>query len=238
VREGASIGLASDGGFAARVRFPAYCVVPLPPEVSDRAGALLEPLAVGLHALERAGSRAGDRVVISGFGPIGAAAAAAARAIGVSPLVCEPSAGRGARAEEQGLETVVPEGEPSDVARAVRERTGGGAQAVIECSGAEAGLAAALEMTVRGGNIVVVGLPKTKPQVDAARLVLFERGILGALGYRHDLPRVAQLIASGHLDAELLITRVIELPAAPAEFRRLVTDPGDDLKVLVTPVVS
>src|SRR4051794_28479324 len=44
-----SIGLCSDGAFAPRVRFPAYCAVPLPDAVSDRAGALLEPLAVAVH---------------------------------------------------------------------------------------------------------------------------------------------------------------------------------------------
>ena len=52
-----SIGLSSDGAFAPLVRFPAYCAVPLPDAVSDEVGALLEPLAVGLHALDRGGAR-------------------------------------------------------------------------------------------------------------------------------------------------------------------------------------
>ena len=60
---GASIGLGSDGAMAELVRFPAYCAVALPRGVSDVAGALLEPLAVALHALDRGRHRPADRVL-------------------------------------------------------------------------------------------------------------------------------------------------------------------------------
>lgn len=82
-----SIGLSSDGAFAPLVRFPAYCAVPLPDGVSDEAGALLEPLAVGLHALERGGARAGDAVVVLGYGPIGACTGMVARSLGMRVLI-------------------------------------------------------------------------------------------------------------------------------------------------------
>src|SRR4051794_30565517 len=93
------IGLHSDGGFAPRVRFPAYAAVPLADNVSDRAGALLEPLAVGLHALDRGDARPGDRVVVLGFGPIGATTAAIAAVMGLDVLVSEPNPARRRRAE-------------------------------------------------------------------------------------------------------------------------------------------
>lgn len=233
-----SIGLASDGGFASRVRFPAYCAVPLPDAVSDEAGALLEPLAVGLHALDRGGARPGDRVVVLGFGPIGVASAAIARAMGLSVLVSEPHAGRRGRADAMGFATFDPEGEARDVTRAVRARTDGGAQLVVDCTGVPAVLAMAPDMTTRGGTVVLVGLPKTPPELDAGRLVLFERSIVAALGYAHDLPRVAAMIASGALDVDGMITRTVTLDQAPEEFERLAADPGDDLKVLVTPVAG
>ena len=74
-----SIGLSSDGAFAPLVRFPAYCAVPLPDSIPDDVGALLEPLAVGLHALDRGHARAGERVVVIGYGPVGAATAPGCR---------------------------------------------------------------------------------------------------------------------------------------------------------------
>jgi len=228
-----SIGLCSDGGFAPLVRFPAYCAVKLPDQVSDRAGALLEPLAVGLHALDRGGARAGQTVVVLGFGPIGAATAELANAMGLRCLVGEPSPARRERADALGLETFDPAGEARDVTRAVRQQTGGGADIVVDASGVPAALESAPDMTVRGGRIVVAGLPKRPPVIDAARLVLFERSIVGTLGYAHDLPRVATMIADGRLAPEPLITKVVRLGAARAELGRLADDPGDDVKVLV-----
>jgi (R,R)-butanediol dehydrogenase / meso-butanediol dehydrogenase / diacetyl reductase len=232
-----SIGLSSDGAFAPLVRFPAYCAVPLPDAVSDEVGALLEPLAVGLHALDRGGARAGERLVVIGYGPIGACTALVARSLGLEALVLEMHPGRRARAEQEGFETLAPEGEPREVAKAVRGLTTAGAESgaeiVVDCSGAVPALEAALEMTTRGGRIVVAGIPKQPLPVDAGRMVLYERSLHATLGYANDLPRVAAMIAAGLLEPQSMITRRIPLSETPAELARLGEDPGDDVKVLV-----
>lgn len=228
-----SIGLASDGAMAARVRFPDYCVVPLPDTVSDRAGALLEPLAVALHALDRVDARAAETVVVLGFGAIGACTAEIAAALGLRVLVSEVLEERRAAAAALGHAVYAPVGDARDDARAVRELTGGGADLVVDASGVAAALEAAPDMTVRGGRIALVGLPKQPPVIDAARLVLFERSLVASLGYANDLPRVAAMIAAGRLDPERLITRTVSLDGVPAELERLATAPGGDIKVLV-----
>ncbi|SHH05985.1 (R,R)-butanediol dehydrogenase / meso-butanediol dehydrogenase / diacetyl reductase [Jatrophihabitans endophyticus] len=232
---GGSIGLACDGAMADSVRIPAYCAVPLPDEVPLAAGALLEPYAVALHALDRAAVPAGGRVLVSGFGPIGAAVAEVAHALGLRVLVSEPNAARRAAAERLGHRTIEAAGDARTAARAIRTATAGGADAVIECSGSRAGLEFALELTRRGADIVAVGLPKEPITLDAARLILFERGLLGALGYQNDLPRVAGMIAAGVLDPTRLVSRVVPLADAAAEFARLTAEPGADLKVLLQP---
>jgi len=228
-----SIGLASDGAMAPRVRFPAYCAVPLPEGVSDRAGALLEPLAVALHALARVDAQAGETVVVLGFGPIGACTAESAAAMGLRVLVSEPAAARRERARALGHEVHTPEGDARDVARSVRAMTAGGAQIVVDASGVPAALEVAPEMTARGGRIAVVGLPKRPPVIDAARLVLYERSLVGSLGYAHDLPRAATMIAAGRLDPERLITKVIPLAETPEELERLAAGAADEIKVLI-----
>ena len=228
-----SIGLCSDGGFAPRVRFPAYCAVPLPRNVSDRAGALLEPLAVALHAFDRADARAGEVCIVLGFGAIGACSAIVGRALGLDVLVSEPGGERRERALDLGFRVHDPQRAPRDVARSLRELTDGGADVVVDASGAAPALEAAPDMTVRGGRIALVGLPKHPPALDPARqLVLFERSLLGSLGYAHDLPRAAAMIAAGTLDPEPLISRQIELERLPAELERMAADPVD-VKVLV-----
>ena len=228
-----SIGLCSDGAFASRVRFPAYCAVRLPDGVSDRAGAMLEPLAVAVHAYDRVDARAGEACVVLGFGAIGACSALVGRAMGLDVLVSEPGEQRGARAADLGFRVHLPEGPPRDVARAVRGLTGGGAEIVIDASGVPAALEAAPDMTARGGRVALVGLPKRPPALDPARqLVLYERSVVGSLGYAHDLPRAAAMIASGSLDPEPLVSRHIALEQLPAELEQMARSPAD-VKVLV-----
>jgi (R,R)-butanediol dehydrogenase/meso-butanediol dehydrogenase/diacetyl reductase len=227
-----SIGLSSDGAFAPLVRFPAYCAVPLPDNVSDEVGAMLEPLAVGLHALDRGHARAGERLVVIGYGPVGAATALIGRSLGLDPLVCELSPGRLARAAAHRFETHAPEPEKKDFAKAVRGLTGGGAGIVVDCTGAVPALEAALEMSERGGRIVIAGIPKKPVAVDAGRMVLYERELIATLGYANDLPRVAAMIASGSLEPSVMITNRIALADVPAEIESLAGDPRDEVKVL------
>jgi (R,R)-butanediol dehydrogenase/meso-butanediol dehydrogenase/diacetyl reductase len=214
------------------VRFPAYCAVPLPDNVSDEVGAMLEPLAVGLHALDRGHARAGERLVVIGYGPVGAATALLGRSLGLDPLVCELSPGRLARAAAHGFETHAPEPEKRDFAKSVRGLTGGGAGIVVDCTGAVPALEAALEMSERGGRIVIAGIPKKPVAVDAGRMVLYERELIATLGYANDLPRVAAMIASGSLEPSVMITNRIALADVPAEIESLAGDPRDEVKVL------
>jgi (R,R)-butanediol dehydrogenase / meso-butanediol dehydrogenase / diacetyl reductase len=227
-----SIGLSSDGAFARLVRFPAYCAVPLPEGVTDEVGAMLEPLAVGLHALDRGQARAGERVVVIGYGPVGAATALIARSLGMEVLVCELAPGRRARAEAHGFQTHEPERETREFAKAVRGLTGGGAGVVVDCSGAGPALEAAVEMSERGGRIVIAGIPKKPIPVDGGRMVVYERSLIGTLGYANDLPRVARMIATGNLEPSVMITNRIKLADVPGEIASLAADPRDEVKVL------
>jgi Threonine dehydrogenase and related Zn-dependent dehydrogenases len=232
-RYGGSLGFHSDGAFASQVQLPEYMLVPLPDEVGDEYGAMLEPLAVGLHALDRAGLRAGDDLVIFGFGPIGAAAALCAKAQGARALVVELSAERLAKAEELGFATLET---GADLPRRLRAQLGrGGADVVVESTGAAPVLAQAIECARRGGRIAMVGLPTSLSEIDQRRLVLFERSAVGALGYRGDLPRVAALLAAGNLNLAGIISDIVPLGRAVAALDSLIESPGSKIKVLIQP---
>ena len=231
-RYGASIGLHSDGAFAPLVRVPEYTLVELPDGVPDDAAALTEPLAVGLHALERAGAGAGEDVLVLGFGPIGAAGALCARAIGARATVVEVHEGRRAKAAEMGFATLDP---GPELARRTRRALGtGGADVVLESTGVAALAAEAVECARRGGRIVLVGLGGAA-SIDLKRVVLFERSLLGSLGYRHDLPKVVRLLADGRLDPAPLVGDVVPLDVAADAFAQLASAPSDAIKLLVSP---
>src|SRR5437870_10513406 len=96
------------GGMAELASVAEYQVVRLPDGVSYRQGALIEPTAVAAYGVERGGVKPGDRVVVTGAGPIGALAALCARGAGASAVyVSEPNAARRARADALGVATVL-----------------------------------------------------------------------------------------------------------------------------------
>jgi (R,R)-butanediol dehydrogenase / meso-butanediol dehydrogenase / diacetyl reductase len=230
-RYGGSVGLHSDGGFARLVRVPEYTLVPLADSVSSEQGALTEPFAVALHGLKRAALGAGESVLVLGFGPIGAAGALLARALGAAPLVVEKSEPRAALAERLGFRTL----EAGDeLARRVRAALGsGGAHVVLEATGVAGLVPVAIECARRGGRIVLLGIGHEAVPLDPRRLTLFERSLLGSLGYRNDLPEVVAMVEAGLVDPAAIVTDVVSLRQAPDVLARLATDPGGDVKILV-----
>jgi (R,R)-butanediol dehydrogenase/meso-butanediol dehydrogenase/diacetyl reductase len=230
-RYGGSIGLHSDGGFARYAAVPGACLVAVPEGVTDEQAALTEPFAVALHALERGGYAAGDTVVVFGFGPIGAAAALVAQALGASPVVVELDPVRAAAAERLGLSTL---DAGDDVHRRVRAVVGGGgADVVVESTGVAAVVPQAVECAARGGRIVLAGLPSRPSEIDVRRLTLFERSLVGSLGYRHDCSKILGLVAAGRLDPAAIVTDVVALDDAVALVQRLASGPGTTIKALV-----
>jgi (R,R)-butanediol dehydrogenase/meso-butanediol dehydrogenase/diacetyl reductase len=235
-RYGGSIGLHSDGGFAPLVAVPDYTLVSVPDDVSDEQAALTEPFAVALHGLERAGVHPASTVLVLGFGPIGAACALVARALGAHPVVVEINDERRGTAEGLGIETIEA---GDDLPRRVRRAVGGGgADVVAESTGVADVVAAAVDCAGRGGRIVLLGLPQKASTLDPKRLTLFERSLVGSLGYRHDLPRVIALVASGVLDPSAIVGNVVPLSAAQEAMTELGRGPSGAIKVLVDPTTE
>lgn len=232
-RVGGSIGLHTDGGFAPLVAVPDYTLVAVPDRVSDEQAALTEPFAVGLHALGRAGVEAARSVLVLGFGPIGAACASLARALGAQPFVVEVDDRRRAVAAGLGL-PLIEAGD--DLPRRVRKAVGGGgADVVVESTGVSGLLATAIECGARGARIVLAGLGPEQATIDPKRITLFERSLVGSLGYRHDLPRVVELMAAGRIDPAELVGAVVPLSEARETILDMARAPSAAIKVLVDP---
>jgi (R,R)-butanediol dehydrogenase/meso-butanediol dehydrogenase/diacetyl reductase len=172
-------------------------------------------------------------VLVLGFGPIGAAAALCARALGARPTVVELNPERQQKATDLGFEIL--EAGDELPRRARRLLGGGGADVVVESTGAAGALPDAVECAKRGGRIALVGLPGEPVPIDVKRIVLFERSLIGCLGYRHDLPRVVRMIAAGRIDPVELIGDVVPLAEADKALAELASAPAGKIKVLVDP---
>jgi (R,R)-butanediol dehydrogenase/meso-butanediol dehydrogenase/diacetyl reductase len=208
---GGSIGLHADGAFADFLTVPDYTLHRVPDGVDDRSAAIVEPLAVGLHGLRRGRFSAGETVVVVGFGMVGAAVTLIASAIGAGRvIVVESSPARADAAGRAGATDVLSPGD--ELRAAVRSLTEGrGADVVLDCTGREAVLPVSVELSRRGGRVVICGLAHEPSALQGDRLVYFEREVIGSLGYRHDHDAVLRLLETGKLDVGWLFAPAIKL---------------------------
>lgn len=223
------------GGMAELATVAEYQIVRLPDVVSCRQGALIEPTAVAAYGVERAGVAPGDRVLVTGAGPIGALAALCAHAAGAATVyVSEPNAARRMRADALGVATVL---DPAsiDVPAFLHEETGGlGVDAAIECSGHPNGFAAAIASLRRRGTLAQTGLFVGEASVQPMLWSLNDLTIVGTWCYWvYDFDRIAAQIATGRLPVERIVTSNVGLDDAPDAFARLASGVADEIKVLI-----
>jgi len=208
---GGSIGLHSDGAFAEYLKVPDYTLYRVPDAVDDQAAAIVEPLAVGFHALERGRFTAGETVVVVGFGMVGAAVTLIAAAIGAARVVVvESSPARAEAARKAGATDVLAPGR--ELRNQIRALTSGrGADIVCDCTGLAAVLPSSVELSRRGGRVVICGIAHEPSAVRADRIVYFEREVIGSLGYRRAHEAVLRLLETGRLDVGWLFAKPIGL---------------------------
>jgi (R,R)-butanediol dehydrogenase/meso-butanediol dehydrogenase/diacetyl reductase len=224
------------GGFAEYAIVGDDHVAVLPAEVTDAAGALVEPAAVAVHAVSSSGMQPGETVLVTGGGPIGQLAALAALAAGAGDVyLSEPSPGRRRRAAELGISGVI-DPRAEDVAGRLASETGGaGADVCIECSGVQRALDACLAAVRRGGTVIQTALHLQPVQVDADALVMRDLTLKGVYCYPvTSWQRVIRMIASGRLPVERIVTGRIELDdLVEGGFEALLDEEASQVKVLV-----
>jgi (R,R)-butanediol dehydrogenase/meso-butanediol dehydrogenase/diacetyl reductase len=226
------------GGFGEYAVVNDYNAIPIPDGVTDVQAALIEPAAVAVYAVGRAGIRAGDSVLVTGAGPIGQLVAMAARTAGASKiLLSDTNENRLALARDilEGVTTVNPRHD--NVAQLVRDSTesGAGVDAAIECAGHGTALGDCIEAVRRQGVVVQLGLHVGAASVDAFTITRKDIDLRGSWCYSTLMwPRVASLLASGQLPAEKIVTKRIKLPDIVHEgFEALIAPDSRQLKILV-----
>ena len=159
--------------------------------MSYAEGALMEPLAVGVYACKRShiAEGSGQRVMVTGAGPVGLLTAMAAKAMGAQDVcILDINENRLKFAQRLGIRRTLliePGMETEPMANQVIELLGGSPDITLECSGAESSLNLAIFVTKDGGNVVMVGLNHRKVNVSLASAACREVNLLGVKRYRH-----------------------------------------------------
>jgi L-iditol 2-dehydrogenase len=197
-----------DGAFAEYVTWPADFAYALPDQVSSTEGALVEPLAVGMHAIRRARLEPGATVLIQGAGPIGQVSLLAAKAAGAGRvIVTDLDSHRLAVAQRQGADATL---NPRQVRvpEAVADLTdGGGPDIVVDAAGSAATIEQGIELVRRGGVVIWIGLPSADPvALSALQAIDKEVDVRGVFRYANVYPDAIRLVASGRIALGPLVT--------------------------------
>lgn len=239
------------GAFAERLLLTEALLLPVPEHVPDVLASLVEPFAVGEHAVARARLDNDPVALVLGCGPIGLAVIAALKLRGVGPVVaCDFSPARRRLAEAMGADVVLDPGSDSphgrwdafDVPATLAAR--GAAMmlgrkmrpaVIFECVGKPGMLQAIIEGAPPGAQVVVVGACMESDAIEPLMAINKQLGLDFVFAYTpEEFSGTLANIASGRIRAEPLVTKVVGLPEVPEAFA-LAARADEHAKIVVDP---
>ena len=225
-----------DGALAEYVRVPQNILYRLPDGLSFEHAAMVEPVSIAVHAVERLPIHLGDVAVVVGSGMIGLLAIQAARAAGCGQVIAvdvEPA--KLALALELGADEAFSP-QDTDVVAEVRQRTQGrGADVALEAAGFEDTVSLAIEAVRKGGSIGLIGNLTPHVQLPLQAVVTRELTLYGSCASRGEYPACLEMISRGTIQVAPLISATVNLSDAADWFARLQAKEDGLMKVIVRP---
>ena len=196
-----------DGALCDYVTIGAAFAHPVPSSMSDDAAALCEPLSVGIAAVRKAGVDGGSRVLITGAGPIGIVVAQVAKAYGATEIiVSDPDESRRSQAEDFGATTVL-----DPTAAPIGDLS---VDAFIDASGAPAAVSDGIRAVRPAGVVVLVGSGAETMELPTQVIQNRELTLTGVFRYANTWPTAIELVESGRVDLDAMVTAHFSLEEA------------------------
>lgn len=226
-------GCQTPGGMTDKFVIAADRVIPLPDDLEDKWAALIEPMSTPVHAVRRAGSLTGKRVVVIGAGPIGLFTAVAALHAGAARVVmADILQSKMDRAIRLGAHGSFNSSSPKAAEEAVKALQGK-AHVVFDCVSRESTVHLAIEVLDKGGSLMTVGVPAGPTLVDLDLVQDRELTIMGNLMFvRQDVLAAIELLREKPFPHEEVVTATFDIEQAAEAFR--VSDDPEQVKVLIT----
>jgi threonine dehydrogenase-like Zn-dependent dehydrogenase len=209
-------------------------IIPLDEHISYDDGALLEPLAVCYCAAAAGSFGEGERVVVTGAGPIGLLTVKFLKAMGASLIIVSDIVDtRLEYAKKYGANEVVNVG-TSDLEKTVKALTDGiGADRVIITAGNQSAIPDSFRLVRNGGNIVLVALAHYHVEIDPMQLVARGVSLIGSYMFRWEQRDVMKMMAEGKIEVSDIITSTCLLAESEGLFAKLSAPDCKDVKVLI-----
>ena len=235
-----AVGLSLDfpGGFGGRVLVREDMVRPLPNNVSYEIGAMIEPAAVGLRAVNVSNVKKGDKCLVIGGGIIGLLTAEFLKLRGASYIaLTETNEARGTKSVKLGAADEWFNALDPKLTEKLMARTNGeGFDVVCDCCGNSPALSSGLMFTKPNGNLTLVGISLGMVQIPLVMGVMKEVNIKGSIAYkREEFDEVIELASKGKINLAKYIDDIVTLDDVQKAFERLTSGMDDAVKILVDP---
>ena len=234
-----AVGLSVDnpGGLTSKIAVRSDMVIKVPDNIQDEEVAMVEPLAVGLHAAHLGRIAVGDDVLVIGAGIIGLASAEFAKKEGASYLaITETNKARGEKAVDLKVADEYYDATDKDLVSKLMAKTNGGFDVVIECVGNGAAVNSALSLVKPGGIVVLVGVATDAVPTYTVMAVMKELVVQGAIAYTYnEFKSCIDLIARKQVDVLKFVDDIVPLERVQEAYERLTSGTDAAVKILVDP---
>ena len=229
------MGFQTDG--AAQEYFPVVAskVLKVPESISLDQAAMIEPLAVAVHALGRYGDVRGKAVVVLGAGTIGNLVAQTAQALGAAKvIITDVSDYKIAKARACGIPLAINTREASLTDVIANEIGSDKADVILECVGVQDTITQAIDNARKGSMIVVVGVFGKIPSVDLGLVQDRELTLIGTLMYqKKDYKTAIELVSQGKINLDNMITQRFAFDNYLDAYKAIEDAKGEYLKVMI-----
>ncbi len=224
----------ASGGFGQFMTIPAREAYRLPPSLTLEDGALVEPLAVGLHGVRLSGLGPSSQIVVLGAGAIGLSVVFWARRRGVERIVVVATSNRRKKiALEMGASDFILAAD--DLERAIERSLGGPPEIVFECAGNPGAMMRSMGLVVPKGIVVGMGYGLHPEEITTALPLFKEIRIQFSMTYdREDYEEVIATLAAGHLEPRCMVTDTVPLEGLTGAIESLLAG-APHCKVMVDP---
>lgn len=231
------LSLTNPGGLAPRMKIRADMAIKVPDEMSDDEVAMVEPTAVGLHAIHLADIKVGQKVLVIGGGIIGLVSAMFAKKEGASYVaISEVNEERGKKAVSLGVADAWFDARDEKFMENVMKVTDGGYDVVIDCCGNSSAVSSAIVTVKPGATVVLAGVSLDQITIPSVLIVLRELTIKGAIAYtKEEFQTVIDLIANKQIDVSRFVDETVGLDEVQSSYEKLTSGVSDAVKILVDP---
>ena len=231
------LSLTNPGALAPKMAIRPDMVLKVPDNVSDEEVAMVEPSAVGLHAVHLANIKVGEKVLVIGGGIIGLVTAMFAKMEGASYVaLSETNNARGDKSVRLGVVDEWYDAKDTKMLEKMSLKTNGGFDVVLDCCGNSPAVSSALMAVRPGGRVILVGVSLGTVTIPTVVAVMRELTIQGSIAYtKEEFQTCIDLMAGKKIEVLKFVDDIVGLDGVQKAYERLTSGDDDAVKILVDP---